>query len=133
VKENKDLPPSELALRVELLRQSRGMSRTDFAKLLGLSRPTVYLIETGERRMFADEILILSKEFNVSLDCLFGERSSRRQKSEPVAAGGAEPEPPQVAGCGAIKQGPPKVSRSRSRKSTHQGVGVPLGVRAFSG
>jgi transcriptional regulator with XRE-family HTH domain len=74
-----NLLPNELTLRIEMLRQSRGMSKTDFAKLLGVSRPTVYEIESGMRRMFADEILILSKEFNASLDTLFGTRPSRNR------------------------------------------------------
>lgn len=62
-----------MAVRIGELRQSHNMSRTELAKLIGISRPTVYAIESGERRMFADEILVIAHFFNASLEWLYGD------------------------------------------------------------
>jgi transcriptional regulator with XRE-family HTH domain len=62
----------EMALRIASLRQSRHISKAAFAKLIGVSRPTMYDIEGGNRRIFADELLIISRSLGVSLEWLFG-------------------------------------------------------------
>ena len=63
----------QMASRIASLRRSRNVSKTDFAKLLGVSRPTVYELESGARRLFADELLLISKTFNVNLSWLLGD------------------------------------------------------------
>jgi len=65
-----------LGTRVRQFRESRGLSQEALAKLLGVSRPTLSLIETGERKLSADEVKRLADIFNVSVDAFFDESKS---------------------------------------------------------
>lgn len=65
-----------LGRRVRHFRESRGLSQEALAKLLGVSRPTLSLIETGERKLSADEVKRLADIFNVSVDAFFDESKS---------------------------------------------------------
>lgn len=65
-----------LGSRVRHFRESRGLSQEALAKLLGVSRPTLSLIETGERKLSADEVKRLADIFNVSVDAFFDESKS---------------------------------------------------------
>ena len=62
-----------LGSRVRQIRESRGLNQEALAKLLGVSRPTLSLIETGERKISAEEIKRLADIFNVSVDAFFDE------------------------------------------------------------
>jgi transcriptional regulator with XRE-family HTH domain len=66
----------ETALRIASLRQLRQISKAASARLLGISRPTLYELEAGSRRLFVDELLIISRALNVSVDWLLGRNAN---------------------------------------------------------
>jgi transcriptional regulator with XRE-family HTH domain len=76
-----------LGRRIREFRGSRGLSQEALAKLLEVSRPTLSLIETGERKVSADEIKRLGDIFNVSVDSFFDEAKDPRVS---IAEAGAE-------------------------------------------
>ncbi len=67
-----------LGRRIREIRESRGLSQEALAKLLGVSRPTLSLIETGERKVSADEIKRLSDIFDIAVDAFFDEAKEPR-------------------------------------------------------
>ena len=69
---------SNLGLRIKKFRQSRDMSQEALAKLLGVSRPTMSLIETGDRKVSAEEVKKLSEIFGVSVEAMFDEKKEPR-------------------------------------------------------
>ena len=76
-----------LGSRIRQYRDSRGLSQEALAKLLGVSRPTLSLIETGERKVSAGEIKKLGDIFNVSVEAFFDEKADPRFV---IAEAGAE-------------------------------------------
>ena len=55
--------------RIKALRQARGLSQEDMARLMGFNdRQTVSTIETGTRRVTAHELLLATEKLGVSLD-----------------------------------------------------------------
>jgi transcriptional regulator with XRE-family HTH domain len=67
-----------LGKRIRQFRESRGLSQEALAKLLGVSRPTLSLIEAGERKVTADEVKRLGDIFNISVDSFFDETREPR-------------------------------------------------------
>jgi transcriptional regulator with XRE-family HTH domain len=63
-----------LGSRIKKYRESHGLNQEALAKLLGVSRPTLSLIENGARKVSADEIRKLGEIFGVSVDALFDEK-----------------------------------------------------------
>ena len=63
-----------LGSRIRQFRESRGLSQEVLAGRLGVSRPTLSLIEIGERKVRAEEIKRLADIFNVSVDAFFDEK-----------------------------------------------------------
>jgi transcriptional regulator with XRE-family HTH domain len=63
-----------LGLRIRQFRESRGLSQEVLAGRLGISRPTLSLIENGERKVTAEEVKRLADIFNVSVDAFFDEK-----------------------------------------------------------
>jgi transcriptional regulator with XRE-family HTH domain len=59
-----------LARRVKELREKAGISQERLAELLGVSRPTISQIESGQRKISADDLIKLSNVFHVSLENL---------------------------------------------------------------
>lgn len=55
---------------IKAFRERAGISQQRLAELLGVLRPTISQIENGERKTTADELLKLSKIFNVSIENL---------------------------------------------------------------
>jgi transcriptional regulator with XRE-family HTH domain len=82
-----------IGTRIKALREQRGLSQDDLARLFGFKdRQTVSAIETGERRVSAEELLLAVGKLGVSLDYfmdpfrLDGEgRFSWRQTGLPTA------------------------------------------------
>lgn len=67
--------PSRLPIFTERFTLLRGdMTQTQFAEMLGLSRPTVSLYESGERIPDAVTLRIISEKCNVTADYLLGLR-----------------------------------------------------------
>lgn len=60
----------KLGQRIKELREQCGMSQQKLAEMLGIARPTISQIENGERKIYAEELIKLSKIFNVSLEIL---------------------------------------------------------------
>ncbi|MFQ5963237.1 MAG: helix-turn-helix domain-containing protein [Candidatus Scalinduaceae bacterium] len=56
--------------RIRELREQSGISQQKLADRLTVSRPTISQIENGERRISADELIKLSKIFDISVDSL---------------------------------------------------------------
>lgn len=59
-----------LGTRIASLRQSRGMSQAELARLLHISASAVGMYEQGRREPSVDTLIALSKAFGVSLDYL---------------------------------------------------------------
>ena len=60
----------KISQRVKKLRAQKGISQQELAKILRVSRPTVSQIESGERKISADELVKLAKIFNISVEGL---------------------------------------------------------------
>jgi transcriptional regulator with XRE-family HTH domain len=63
---------TELGNSIKKLREQSGITQQKLADLLGLSRPTISQIESGERKLSADELIKLSDIFNMSVEHLLG-------------------------------------------------------------
>jgi len=61
---------TEIGQRIKGLRIRIGISQQKLADMLGVSRSTVTQIESGERKVSSDELIKLSKIFNVSIEQL---------------------------------------------------------------
>ena len=60
----------EISQKVKKLRKQKGISQQELAKLLRVSRPTVSQVESGERKISADELVKLAEIFNISVEGL---------------------------------------------------------------
>jgi len=60
----------KLGMRIKALREQAGYSQEKLADLLGISRVSLSQIETGDRRINAEELAKLSNIFNVASDIL---------------------------------------------------------------
>lgn len=56
--------------RIKMLREKTGMSQDMLSQKMGISRPAISQIESGERKISADELQKLSHIFHVSVDNL---------------------------------------------------------------
>jgi len=63
-----DRKPAKLAGRVKELRERTGISQEKLADLLKVSRPTISQIESGQRKISANELVKLSNIFHVSIE-----------------------------------------------------------------
>jgi len=59
-----------LGQRIKHARESVGLSQQALAEKLGVSRPSISLIENGERRVYSEELEKLAAIFNLSVDAL---------------------------------------------------------------
>lgn len=69
----KDVPAdmrTQIGARIEELRSQKGISQQRLADLLGVSRPTISQMESGERKISAEELDALAETFYVSADSL---------------------------------------------------------------
>lgn len=72
--------------RIRKMRDTLGISQQDLAAKVGLSRPALSQIESGRRKVSADELLLFSKTLNIAVDHLMG---LRPLPSVSIAHGGA--------------------------------------------
>ena len=61
-----------IASRLSIARQQAGLSQAQAAKLLGVSRPTITEIEAGRRKVAAEELVVFSDTYDVSVEWLSG-------------------------------------------------------------
>ncbi|KPJ59964.1 MAG: repressor protein [Latescibacteria bacterium DG_63] len=62
----------DIAVRVRRLRREAGMTQSRLAEMLGIPRPSLSQIETGERKISIDELAKLSDIFNCPIEDLLG-------------------------------------------------------------
>lgn len=60
----------KIGQRIKELRERYGLRQQDLAKMFGLSRPTISLIESGERKISIEELIRISEIFNISVEYL---------------------------------------------------------------
>lgn len=65
---------TNLGRRIKEMREKAEMSQETLAKLLGVSRPTLSLIENCERKLSAEESKKVADIFGISIDSLFEEK-----------------------------------------------------------
>lgn len=64
---------SIIASRIRDARKMAGLSQAQVAKILGLQRPSISEMESGNRRVAAEEITKLAELYDVSSSWLLGE------------------------------------------------------------
>jgi len=73
----------KIATRVRLAREMAGLSQAQVAKFIEIPRPSVTEIESGKRRVSADELTQLAKLFDVSVGWLVDENPESVDSSDP--------------------------------------------------
>ena len=58
--------------RIKMIRKLRGFTRSEFAKLLGVSRPLIAAYETGTREPSLKNLIALAQALNINTDWLLG-------------------------------------------------------------
>ena len=58
--------------RIKMMRKLRGFTRSEFAKLLGVSRPLIAAYETGTREPSLKNLIALVQTLNIDTDWLLG-------------------------------------------------------------
>lgn len=66
-----------IASRIREARRMSGLSQGQVAKMLGLQRPSVTEIESGNRAVAAEELAKIAEIFDVSVSWLLGEGASQ--------------------------------------------------------
>lgn len=66
--------------RIINLRESRNLSQTDLAKMVGMSNSTLNKIEAGTRKISSSELKKFAIAFNVSSDYLLGNTDDTKKK-----------------------------------------------------
>ena len=65
-----DILKEKISNRIKKIREGIALSQEDLAKRMGISRVAVSQIENGKRRICTEELIQLSKIFNISTDIL---------------------------------------------------------------
>lgn len=73
----------QIAERLKEARKLAGLSQGHVAKILGLHRPSVTEMETGNRRVSADELAKLAEIYDVSVAWLLGETPDTVDAQDP--------------------------------------------------
>lgn len=68
---------AEMAARIKDARKMAGLSQGQVARSLGLHRPSISEIESGNRRVAAEELTGMAELFDVSVSWLAGERAEK--------------------------------------------------------
>ena len=79
-------PSGGIASRLRLAREMAGLSQAQVAKRLGWHRPTVSEIESGRRRVKAEELTILSELYAVRVAWIVGEEDADAVNVKLIAA-----------------------------------------------
>lgn len=74
---------AQIAERLKEARKLAGLSQSHVAKILGLHRPSVTEMESGNRRVSADELARLAEIYDVSVAWLLGETSETLDAQDP--------------------------------------------------
>jgi len=68
----KDVSRVAIASRLRIARERAGLSQNQVAKILGWHRPTVSEIETGRRKVAAEEVVALAELYGVNVPWIIG-------------------------------------------------------------
>jgi transcriptional regulator with XRE-family HTH domain len=74
---------AQIAERLKEARKLAGLSQSHVAKTLGLHRPSVTEMESGNRRVSADELARLAEIYDVSVAWLLGETPETLDAQDP--------------------------------------------------
>lgn len=74
---------NEIAARLREARKMAGLSQGQVAKILGMHRPTITEIESGNRRVSADEIVTFSEIYEVSSAWILGDIDETIETNDP--------------------------------------------------
>lgn len=69
--------------RLRAAREAAGLSQGQVAKLMGMHRPTVSEIESGNRKVSAEEISKLASLYDAKVTWLLGEAPDRASADDP--------------------------------------------------
>lgn len=69
-----------IANRISLARERAGLTQNQLAKLLNIPRPSVAEIESGKRKVSAEELILMSDIFEVDINWLAGKGESKTDK-----------------------------------------------------
>jgi transcriptional regulator with XRE-family HTH domain len=75
-----------IAARLRAAREQAGLSQGQVARLMGMQRPSITEIESGRRRVSADEVRRLAQIYNVSVSWLVKEESEMPNPTIELAA-----------------------------------------------
>lgn len=67
----KDSVNVHLGKRIRMLRQNKGMTQSEFGKILGVASQQVQKYEKGDNRISAAKLHMISKRFRISLESFF--------------------------------------------------------------
>ena len=81
----KKLDRASLGARLKEAREYRGFSQEEVAEFVGVSRPSVSLIENGQRGIDTLELQKLAKLYECTIDELVNERPYRTPDSSGIA------------------------------------------------
>jgi len=60
----------DLGRRIKQIRKNEGLSQEKLSSAIGISRSAISQIESGERKITAEELVLLAKKFNITLENL---------------------------------------------------------------
>lgn len=64
-------PFRSIGARIKAVRETKGMSATDFAAVCGFNYTRYINWETGHRRIMPDEAIVLCEKFGLTLDFIY--------------------------------------------------------------
>jgi len=74
----------QLGRRVKELREARGLNQSKLAERIGISRVQVSQVETGRRKLCADEVVKFAQAMNVDGDILLGMSAAPEVSLSPI-------------------------------------------------
>jgi DNA-binding XRE family transcriptional regulator len=66
--------PGPIALKLRVLREERGLTQREAAGLAGVSRLTVYRLESGKQAPYMPTVTKIARAYGVPLEELVGEQ-----------------------------------------------------------
>ena len=66
--------PDPIALKLRVLREQRGLTQKEAAELAGVSRLTLYRLESGKQAFYMSTVTKIARAYGVPLEELVGEQ-----------------------------------------------------------
>ena len=107
---------SNTATRIRNLREKAGLNQQQLADRLEIPRPAVSAIESGGRKVSADELVVLARLFSVTVDYIVGlEEGVKVTLPAPGTAKTKQTKRPRRERCGQTRRLIVRTSQSRGR------------------